>query len=126
MNMFEELTDDNYNLYAAKVYQNPQCQSEDEFLDDLKRVHYIKKLLNKYVKTGELKTRLILNHLTLLHNVFGIRPAARLLFYKLDPKLYSSLKAFLVFKYAMPEQFDDIQSSHIIMDQNVINTLREI
>lgn len=124
--MFKELTDDNYFLFAAKYYDNPQCESEDEFEDDLKRVHYIKKLLNKYVNSGELKTRLILNHLTLLHNVFGIQPAARMLFFKLDEELYPALKTFLVFKYSMPRFVNGIDTHHIMMDEEIINTLREL
>lgn len=124
--MFENLTDENYFLYAAKVYDNPQCESQEEFEDDLKRVHYVKKLLNKYVSTGELKAQLILNHITLLHNVFGIKPTARLLFFKLDPALYSALKTFLVSKYAMPRHVNGIDTDNILLDQKIINTLRKL
>lgn len=120
------LTDENYFLFAAKVYENPQCEDKNEFEDDLKRVHYVKKLLNKYINTGELKTRLILNHITLLHNVFGIKPTAKMLFFKLDPSLYPALKTFLVSKYAIPSMINGFDTTGIELDQEIINTLRTL
>ena len=126
MSMKDQLTDENYFLFAAKVYENPQCESTEEFEDDLKRVHYVKKLLNKYVSTGELKTRLILNHITLLHNVFGITPTARMLFFKLDPSLHPSLKTFLISKYALPHTVNGTDTAGVELDQEIINTLRNL
>ena len=124
--MFDKLTDENFFLYAAKAYDNPHCENREEFEDDLKRVQYVKKLLNKYLTTGELKTQLILNHITLLHNVFGIEPTARLLFFKLDPALYSALKTFLVSKYAMPQKINGMDTNTVLLDPKIINTLRKI
>lgn len=126
MNMMYHLNDENYFLFAAKAYENPQCENNEEFEDDLKRVQYVKKLLNKYVSTGELKTRLILNHITLLHNVFGIKPSAKMLFFKLDPELYPALKTFLVSKYALPPLVNDIDTATIELDAEIINTLRNL
>ena len=79
----QQLDDSNFMLYAAANYDNPQCYDTDEFYDDLKRFKYLKRLLNRYKETGELKERLILNHLTVIYNVFGSTPATRLLFFKL-------------------------------------------
>ncbi len=123
---YKVLMDDNYLAFAAHVYDNPQCEDRNEFEDDLKRVHYVKKLLNKYVSTGELKERLILNHITLLHNVFGIQPAAKMLFFKLDPTLYPALKTFLVSKYALPAIINGVNTKGIELDQEIINTLRQL
>jgi len=77
----QQLDDTNFMLYAAAHYDNPQCYDTDEFYDDLKRFKYLKRLLNRYKETGELKERLILNHLTVIYNVFGSTPATRLLFF---------------------------------------------
>ena len=58
-----KLTKDNLLLYAAQNYYNPKCIDSEEFLEDLKRFKYIKRLLNRYRDSGQLSERLILNHL---------------------------------------------------------------
>ena len=75
--MMDVLNEDNFLLYAAKHYDNPQCSSTEEFYDDLKKFKYIKRLFNKYAETGELKERLILNHIIVLTNVFSPQPAVK-------------------------------------------------
>jgi len=99
---FDELNDDNYLLFAIKFYDNPQAVTKEDFEDDLKRIKYIKRLLKRYKNTGELKTHLILNHLTVLFNVFD-DAAVPLLFYNLDKELWASIKSFLVFLNRLPE-----------------------
>ena len=98
MNEFDELNDDNFLIYAIKNYQNPSCTGMAELEDDLKR---LKRLLNKYQKTGEPNERLIINHIILLYNVFG-RATTRMLFYKLEEKYWSDLKTFLVYLNRLP------------------------
>lgn len=77
------LAEDNFFLYAAKHYDNDQCYDESEFFEDLKRFKYIKRLLNSFVRDGDIKERLVLNHIVALVNVFGREPAVRMLFLKL-------------------------------------------
>ncbi len=101
MNEFEELNDDNFLIYAIKNYQNPSCTGMAELEDDLKRFKYLKRLLNKYSKTGEPNERLIINHIILLYNVFG-QATTRMLFFKLEEKYWSDLKTFLVFLNRLP------------------------
>ena len=101
MNEFEELNDDNFLIYAIKNYQNPSCTGMAELEDDLKRFKYLKRLLNKYLKTGEPNERLIINHIILLYNVFG-QATTRMLFFKLEEKYWSDLKTFLVFLNRLP------------------------
>ena len=72
--MFDNLTKDNILLYAIKNYQNPSCQGIEEFYDDMKRFKYVKRLFRKYKETGELKERLLLNHIIVLNNLFGTEP----------------------------------------------------
>lgn len=125
---FEKLDDSNFVLYAAKHYENPQCLDTIEFYDDLKRFKYLKRLFGKYEESGELRERLILNHLIVLYNVFG-QHATRMLFLKLEP-YYSYLKPFLVLLNYMPDKVDVsgriIYSSDISMDQKIIDVLRNI
>ena len=78
---FDELNENNYLLFAIKFYDNPQALTRDDFEDDLKRIKYIKRLLKRYKNTGELKVHLILNHLTVLFNVFDDAAVAFLFLY---------------------------------------------
>ena len=99
---FDELNEGNYLLFAIKFYDNPQAVTKSDFDDDLKRIKYIKRLLRGYKKTGDLKVHLILNHLTVLFNVFN-DAAVPLLFYNLERDLWSYIKTFLVFLNRLPE-----------------------
>jgi hypothetical protein len=82
--MYEKITSENVVMFAIRHYDNPQCEGEKEFQDDLKRFKYIKRLLRKYYDTGVLKERLLLNHLIVLLNVFGADACATLLLYKIQ------------------------------------------
>jgi hypothetical protein len=124
---YDKLDDDNFVLYAAKHYDYAQCHDTEEFLDDLKRFKYIKRLFGKYEESGELRERLILNHIIILYNVFG-NEATRLLFVKLKGH-YHYLKPFLVLLNRMPDTVDlgyTIYSSDIVMDKHIIDVLRNI
>ena len=99
---FDELNESNYLLFAIKFYDNPQAVTREDFDEDLKRIRYIKKLLKRYKNTGELKTHLILNHLTVLFNVFD-DATVPLLFYNLERELWPYIKSFLVFLNRLPE-----------------------
>ena len=117
-----ELTDDNLFLYAAKHYYNPQFSDIEEFHEDLKRFKYIKRLINRYLENDDLAERLILNHVIIIFNVFGIEAALNILELKLDKKHWPVMKPFLVFlKYITNEQYTGIS-----MDQNVVEVLRKI
>jgi hypothetical protein len=99
-NKVVHLTADNFNVFCQENYFNPQCSGKNEFVDDLKRIKYIKRLIQKIHKHKTLKSireRLIINHLIILKNVFGEENTVRILFFKLEPRLYSYLKSFLVF-----------------------------
>ena len=105
-------------LFAAKHYDNPSCVGQAEFLDDMKRFKYIKRLFRKYTATGDLRTRLIINHIIILANVFGIDAATTLLFFKIDRKHWSLLKTVLVFLHYMPEEdMTDIRINQKVMGE---------
>jgi hypothetical protein len=129
--MIDKLDESNFMLYAAKHYDNPQCFDTLEFYEDLARFKYIKRLFNRYEESGELKERLILNHLIILYNVFG--PATtRMLFFKLNGHLHL-LKPFIVLLGFLPDRVSGIGvenktiiSSDIPMDERIVKILRKI
>jgi len=92
----DELNEDNYLFFAIKNYNNPSCATKEDFFTDMNRFKYLKRLFKKYVKSGELKTHLILNHIIVLYNIFD-DAATPLLLYKLDRELWEPLKTFLIF-----------------------------
>ena len=115
---FSELTPDNINMFAMKHYDNPSCVDEAEFLDDMKRFRYLKRLFRKYETSGELKLRLIINHIIILSNVFGVDATTTLLFFKTEVEHWSLLKTFLVYLHFMPENdLVEIPINHTVMAQ---------
>ena len=113
---FSTLTPENINMFAIKHYNNPSCVDEQEFLDDMKRFKYLKRLFRKYDTSKELKMRLIINHIIILANVFGVEAATTLLFFKIEKSHWPILKAFLVFLQYMPENdLIDVQINHEVM-----------
>ena len=117
---FDELNEGNYLLFAIKFYDNPQAVTKDDFEDDLKRIKYIKRLLKRYKNSGELKTHLILNHLTVLFNVFS-DAAVPLLFYNMERELWPCIKSFLIFLDRIPEypktKIPDIKEDYYCLSQ---------
>jgi len=110
--MIDNLNDENFMLYAMKCYDSPNAIMS-EFEEDLKRIKYVKRLIKRYKTTGELKERLILNHIIILSNVFGTRNAVRMLFFRLDDQDYSILKTFLIFLGYMPDCIHGIRGKNI-------------
>ena len=116
MSDFKNLTPENINMFAIKHYDNPHCVDEQEFLDDMKRFKYLKRLFRKYDTSKDLKMRLIINHIIVLANVFGVDAATTLLFFKIERNHWPILKAFLVFLQYMPENdLIDVQINHEVM-----------
>ena len=128
--VFDDLNEKNFLLYAMKEYDNPQCVQVEEFYDDLKKVKYIKRLLNQYLNEGILKERLLLNHIIVFYNVFPVRSATRMLFLKIEEEFWPILKTFLVYLSYMPEIIDSINGRSILsddvqLDQHVVDRLRK-
>jgi hypothetical protein len=128
--MYEHLTEQNFLLYCAKRYDNPQVLSTEEFLEDLERIKYIKKLITKYDDSGELNYRLILNHIMTLNNCFGLE-LSKILFLKLE-KQFKYIKPFLLFLNILPIRIYNVGNHEIIefdnisMDQGIIDILRKL
>lgn len=121
---FDELNESNYLLFAIKFYNNPQAVTREDFDADLKRIRYIKRLLKRYKKDGDLKVHLILNHLIILFNVFE-DAAIPLLFYNLDRDLWPAIKSFLVFLNRVPE-YPRTQINDITEDSECLSQLQAL
>ena len=97
--LFSELNDDNFQLFAAKHYDNPQAVTKEDFEKDLNYFKYIKRLLRRYKSTGELKSHLLINHFIVLYNIFG-EACTPMLFYKIEEDLWSTMKTFIIFLWS--------------------------
>lgn len=122
MKNFEELNSKNFMLFAAKNYNNKQCMTQEEFEEDLQRFKYLKRLFNRYETTGELSERLILNHLIVLYNVFTIKAANHMMFYKIEKTNWPMLKTFLVYLNYLPED----QYIEVPLDEKIVEALRKV
>jgi len=127
---FVNLTEKNLLLFAAKCYDKPNC-IDSEFDEDFKRLRYIKRLLHRNRITGVLKERLILNHIIVVQNVFGVEASTRMMFCKIDSKDYSALKTFLAYTSAMPNTVygingRDIIAKEISLDEKIAEILEKI
>ena len=131
MNLFDDLNEKNYLHFAMRFYDNRQSTSVEEFNEDLNKIKYVKRLFNRFLETGELRTNLILNHLIVIYNVFENEAATRMLFFRVEKKFYSILKPFLIFLSRLPEKVkgidgEDIQTNHIPLNETTIKELRKI
>lgn len=115
------LTDKNFMLYAARNYRNPRSLDPNEFRSDLSHMKYAKKLIKTYLTTGELQTRLILNHLIIFFNMFEPEAAVKMLFFRMKDEA-PQIKTFLLFMNYLPE----IGYEHINTDLYIACSLRKI
>jgi adenylate kinase family enzyme len=127
---FDNLTEDNVMLYAIKAYDKPNCIMS-EFSEDMKRFNYLKRLFRRYRKHNEMRERLVLNHLVVLNNVFGVEVTTRLLFYEMSPNDYPQLKTYLLFLSCMPDVIVGIKGKNILspsieVDMEIANVLRTL
>ena len=129
--MNDLLNDDNFLLYCASKYDNIKYASTEEFFEDLNRIKYIKKLVTRYTEYGELKERLILNHIIVLNNCFGAEVCCKILYFKLRPQM-KYVKPFLVLLNIMPDRLYNVGDEKIVdtdlieMDQEIIAKLRNV
>ena len=120
--MYENITSDNVMMFAIKHYDNPQCEGEKEFHDDMKRFKYIKRLLRKHKDHDILKERLLLNHIIILNNLFGPEACVTLLLFKIQREYWCTLKSFLLFLNIIRD--DELRD--VIESQEVLDTLRKL
>lgn len=129
--MSELLTEENYLLFCAKHYDNYKYVSTEDFLEDLNRIKYIKKLVTRYVESNDLKERLILNHIIILNNCFGPEALCKIIFLKLRAQIVY-IKPFLLLLNILPNKIYDVGSEKIIdttlieVDENISKLLGRV
>ncbi len=121
---FNELNEDNFLLFAIKHYENPQAVTKEDFDRDLNHFKYIKRLLKRYKNTGQLKTHLLINHFTILYNIFG-EATTPMLFYKIESELWSVMKTFVIFLNRLP-QYPKCYIHDIPVDINCLAELQKV
>ena len=115
--MYEKITSENIMMFAIKHYDNPQCEGEKEFYDDMKRFKYIKRLLRKHKDTGVLKERLLLNHIIVLNNLFGAEACVTLLLFKIQGEYWETLKSFLLFLNMIREdELNNVRENKFVLE----------
>jgi len=120
--MYEKITTENVMMFAIKHYDNPQCEGEKEFHDDMKRFKYIKRLLRKYKDSDILKERLLLNHIIILNNLFGPEACVTLLLFKIQQEYWGTLKSFLLYlNMIRNDELKEVESN-----EKVLEVLRKI
>ena len=120
--MYEKITTENVMMFAIKHYDNPQCEGEKEFHDDMKRFKYFKRLLRKYKDSGILKERLLLNHIIILNNLFGPEACVTLLLFKIQQEYWGTLKSFLLYlNMIRNDELKEVESN-----EKVLEVLRKI
>jgi hypothetical protein len=115
------VTAENFCLVAARHYEDIGA-SDQEFEEDLRRFALVKRLFNMYLKSGDIKDRLIINHLIVIFNVFD-QAAVPLLFHELTG-FESQLVPFLVVLNRLPEKIGDVYTSSFALDNKVVECLR--
>jgi len=124
--MNQKLTSENFIFYAMKNYDNPHCHGIEEFYEDLNRIKYIKRLFGKYEKSGQIKERLLVNHVIILDNLFGSEATSRLLFYSIEERHYTFLKTILDFLKYLPYTIPEVNLHLINIDSRLHKNLSEL
>ena len=126
INIQDRLTEDSFLIYAVKNYQNPQCLSSNEFNEDIKILMYIKRLLRKYETTGQIKERLLINHIITLTNLFGNTASVRMLFFYCERNLYPQLKTIFEVLSIVPDKLPEARIKSLKLDKNLYKLLKEL
>jgi len=123
MSLFDKITAKNFQAFAMKHYDDPQCEDLEDFQEDLRRFRYLKRLLHRYHENGELRERLMLNHLICIFNVFGYDACMRMLEFKIkNINYWSSIKTMLLYL----EYIEEGWKIDIPIDNKLAERLRDL
>ena len=119
---FNELNSNNFLLFAIQNYDNPHCNTQDDFNEDLKKFKYVKRWLKKYHDTGEMNSHLLLNHIIVIFNCWG-EAAVPMFFYKTERVYWTYLKSFLLYLNRLPV-YPKTEIHSIVEDEYILSLLK--
>lgn len=90
------IDNDSFLSFAMTHYHEPALKTMTDFNEDLNRIMYIKKLLNRITAGESVDFLLIHNHLRILFNVFDAEALVAMLYFKMEENLWGLLKTFLL------------------------------
>jgi|TARA_Y100000389_G_scaffold54359_1_gene50228 hypothetical protein len=123
MGLFDKLTTKNFSAFALQNYDDPQCEDMEDFEEDLRRFRYFKRLLHRYYESGEMRERLMLNHIITLFNVFGYDACMRMLEFKIkEPRYWCSIKTMLLYLGYIEETW----RPDIPLEDELVERLRDL
>ena len=88
------MTESEFLHLALHSYSNKQCCTVEEFNSDISRINTIRRLLKNYAQDDKYSHRVVLNHCTIVFNVFG-KSAYDMLMYKIDDDLKPLLLPYI-------------------------------
>lgn len=94
-NIIVTLDNDTFPVFAMSHYIHPGHKTQVDFNEDVNRILYIRKLLNRITAGESVEPLLILNHLRILFNVFDSDAIVAMLYFRIDRELWGLLKTFL-------------------------------
>lgn len=124
--MKKRLCDEDFLILALEHYENPQCESLEEFYEDLDRIKYLKRLMNRTDGDLDQAMRLMLNHIIVLTNVFGSEMGSRMLFFKMEDRYHGQLKAYLQYLEMLPKEMPEADLGSVVMDEKLLERLRKL
>lgn len=120
------LDKNNYLIFAAQNYRNLHCTSLADFQTDVKIFITARTLLRLYHKTGNLKIRLLLNHIITCTNVFGHHATVRLFFYHCEEDLQPHLKTIFEYLSILPDMIPEVVLKNIDGNPDIQLMLEEL
>lgn len=126
MNFTAPLTKENFLLYAAKEYNNPQCLGVTEFNSDLKRFMYIKRLLKRHLRGSDTDFRLLLNHILIINNLFNPKATCRMLFFYCNTQTWPVLVAICTFLNIYVEDIPETRVYNVVGCDETFQILKEL
>lgn len=117
-NNLETLTDDNFELYAAKAYTNEACLSKCEFEADVRLFNSVARGLKHDMKS----LRLLVNYVVQIFNNFALPDAFHLLLFKVEDEQHAKLKTILWALNMIPKS-SVLDSLHL--DDDLVDRLRK-
>lgn len=100
-------------MICMRNYDNIHVKTIKEFEEDLQRFGYLAKLFTRYKENGDIRERLVLNHLIILYNLFG-NSTTELLYYKIEDDKRAALNTYLVYLGRIE---DSVEFDTIIMEK---------